>query len=132
MGTSPDGPIMASQRQIMKSKQRRRFLTLTGAILLVSAVLVLPGSAIAQDQLANPSAAQYDSPSGVLGSSTSGTSGTSSPSVANTPSAGKGNGHVGSLPFTGMDLAIVAGVALLLTGTGLALHRLSVPPRPRG
>lgn len=117
----------------MKSKQRRRFLTLTGAILLVSAVLVLPGSAIAQDQLANPSAAQYDSQGGVLGNSTSGTSGTSSPSVANTPSAGKGNGsQVGSLPFTGMDLAIVAGVALLLTGTGLALHRLSVPPRPRG
>jgi hypothetical protein len=115
----------------MKSKQRRRFLTLTGAILLVSAVLVLPGSAIAQDQLANPSAAQYDG--GVLGSSTSGTSGTSSPAVANTPSSGKGNGsQVGSLPFTGMDLAIVAGVALLLTGTGLALHRLSVPPRPRG
>jgi hypothetical protein len=116
----------------MKSKQRRRFLILTGAMLLVSAVLVLPGSAIAQDQLANPSSAQYQPQSDVLGSSTSGTSGTSSPSVANTPSAGKGsNGQIGSLPFTGMDLAVVAGVALLLTGTGLALHRLSVPPRPR-
>jgi hypothetical protein len=115
----------------MKSKQKRRFLTLTGAILLVSAVLVLPGSAIAQDQLANPAAAQYQPQGDVLGSSTSGTSGTSSPSVANTPSAGKGNDQIGSLPFTGMDLAVVAGVALLLTGTGLALHRLSVPPRPR-
>jgi hypothetical protein len=113
---------------MMKSKQRRRFFTLTGAILLVSAVLVLPGSAIAQDQLANPSAAQYEPQSDVLGSSSSGTS---SPSVANTPSGG-GNSQIGSLPFTGMDLAIVAGVALLLTGTGLALHRLSVPPRPRG
>jgi hypothetical protein len=113
---------------MMNSKKRRRILTLTGAMLLVSAVLVLPGSAIAQDQLANPSASQYQPQSDVLGSSTSGTS---SPSVANTASRGNGNGQTGSLPFTGMDLAIVAGVALLLTGTGLALRRLSVPPRPR-
>lgn len=116
----------------MNSKQRRRGFTLMGAILLIAAVLALPGSAIAQDQLANPSAAQYEPQGGVLGSNTSGGSG-SSPSVAGTPTGGNGNGsQIGSLPFTGMDLAIVAGVALLLTGTGLALHRLSVPPRPRG
>lgn len=112
----------------MKFKERRRFLSLTGAILLVAVALAVPGGAFAQDQLANPSAAQYEPQSDVLGGSTSGTS---SPSVANTPTGGN-NSQVGSLPFTGMDLAIVAGVALLLTGTGLALHRLSVPPRPRG
>jgi hypothetical protein len=114
----------------MKPKQRRRFFTSMGAILLVSAAMVLPASAIA-DQLANPSAAQYQPQGGVLGSNASGTSGPgSSPSVAGTPTGGNGNNsQIGSLPFTGMDLAIVAGVALLLTGTGLALHRLSVPPR---
>jgi hypothetical protein len=128
-GERPLTSDKASQRQMMNTKQRRRFLTLTGAMLLVTAVLVLPGAAMAQDQLANPSAAQYQPQSSVLGSSTSGTS---SPSVASTPSGGNGNSRIGSLPFTGMDLAIVAGVALLLTGTGLALHRLSVPPRPRG
>jgi hypothetical protein len=36
--------------------------------------------------------------------------------------------QIGSLPFTGMDLLIVSGVALVLTGTGLALRRLSIPP----
>jgi hypothetical protein len=112
----------------MNQKRRRHFLALTGAIMLVSVALAVPGAAIAQDQLSNPSAAQYEPQSQVQGASVSGTS---SPSVANTPTGG-GNGQIGSLPFTGMDLAIVAGVALLLTGTGLALHRLSVPPRPRG
>ena len=113
----------------MNSRHRRRFYSLTGAILLVAVALAVPGAAIAQDQLANPSAAQYEPQSQVQGAAVSGTS---SPSVANTPTGGNGNGQIGSLPFTGMDLAIVAGVALLLTGTGLALHRLSVPPRPRG
>jgi hypothetical protein len=123
---------MASQRRKkMKSKQRRRFIAMMGATLLVSAMLAVPGSAIAQDQLANPSSAQYEPQGGVLGNSSSGGNG-GSPSVSGTPTGGNGNGQIGSLPFTGMDLAIVAGVALLLTGTGLALHRLSVPPRPRG
>jgi hypothetical protein len=112
----------------MNPNQRRRFLTLMGATLLVSAALAVPGSAIAQDQLANPSAAQYEPQGDVLGGTASGSNG--SPSVSGTPTGGNGNSAgPGSLPFTGMDLAIVAGVALLLTGTGLALHRLSVPPR---
>lgn len=115
----------------MKSKKRRRFFALTGAILLVSAMAV-PVAAMAQDQLGNPSAAQYEPQSQVQGQTGSGNTGGpsgSSPSVAETPTGGGGNSQIGSLPFTGMDLGIVAGVALLLTGTGLALHRLSAPPR---
>jgi hypothetical protein len=111
----------------MNTKQRRRIFTLMGAILLVSAVLAVPGSAMAQDQLSNPSAAQYEPASQVSGATGSGGGTGSSPSVASTPTGGGGNSQIGSLPFTGMDLGIVAGVALLLTGTGLALHRLSVP-----
>jgi hypothetical protein len=115
----------------MNSKQRPRFLALLGALVLVSAAMAIPSSAIAQDQLANPSAAQYEPQSQVLGGTANGSGPGSSPSVAATPTGGNG-GQIGSLPFTGMDLAIVAGVALLLTGTGLALHRLSAPPRARG
>ncbi|MGZ5319887.1 MAG: hypothetical protein ACXWZW_02110 [Solirubrobacterales bacterium] len=45
--------------------------------------------------------------------------------------AGTGlNATIGSLPFTGMDLLIVGGVAFLLTGTGFALRRLSMPKGP--
>jgi uncharacterized membrane protein len=113
----------------MNSKQKHRVFAVMGALVLVTAALAVPSLAIAQDQLSNPSAAQYDG--GVLGGTESGGSGTGSPSVASTPSGG-GGGQIGSLPFTGMDLVIVAGVALLLTGTGLALHRLSVPPHSRG
>jgi len=113
----------------MNSKQKPRFLASLGALMLVTAALAVPGSAVAQDQLSNPSTAQYGPQSGVLGGTSSGGTG-SSPSVAGTPSGGHGS-QLGSLPFTGMDLVIVAGVALLLTGTGLALHRLSAPPLPR-
>jgi hypothetical protein len=116
----------------MNSKHNRRFLALIGASLLVAAVVAVPSSAFAQDQLANPSAAQYEPQSQVQGTTGSGGGGNgSSPAVASTPTGGGGSSQIGSLPFTGMDLGIVAGVALLLTGTGLALHRLSVPPNPR-
>jgi hypothetical protein len=114
----------------MNLNRKPRLIASMGALLLVTAALAVPGSAFAQDQLSNPSAAQYNPQAGVLGGTTSGNTG--SPSVAGTPSSGSGGGQVGSLPFTGMDLVIVMGVALLLTGTGLALHRLSAPPRPRG
>lgn len=114
----------------MNPKQRHRVFAVMGAVVLVSAALAVPSLAIAQDQLSNPSAAQYNPQGGVLGGTANGEN-TGSPSVAGTPSGG-GGGQIGSLPFTGMDLVIVAGVALLLTGTGLALHRLSVPPHSRG
>ena len=40
------------------------------------------------------------------------------------------DGNIGSLPFTGLDLLIVIGIVLLLTGTGFALRRLATPPGP--
>ena len=45
------------------------------------------------------------------------------------PAASGGEKRIGSLPFTGMDLLVVSGVALVLTGTGLALRRFSTPRR---
>ena len=78
-------------------------------------------AAIAQDAIDDPSSAQYDTPipdSGTAGASASGGGGDA------------GDGNIGSLPFTGMDLIILAGVALVLTGTGFALRRLSTPRGP--
>jgi hypothetical protein len=90
------------------------------SIALVAAFTVVP-VAVAQDS-SDPSSAQYDPPipeSAVAGSSASGGSG-GDPSGLNS--------NIGSLPFTGMDLLIVAGVAFVLAGTGFALRRLSTPP----
>jgi hypothetical protein len=89
---------------------------------IVAAFVAMPGAAIAQD---DPSSAQYNPPipqSGVAGGAEGGSSGDSGSGL---------NSSIGSLPFTGMDLIIVAGVAFLLTGTGFALRRLSTPRGPR-
>jgi hypothetical protein len=87
---------------------------------ILAAVLVVPGAALAQN---DPTSAQYNPPipdSGVAGGAAGG------------GDAGGGlNSNIGSLPFTGMDLIIVAGVAFVLTGTGFALRRLSTPRGPR-
>jgi hypothetical protein len=108
--------------------RHQRFLILV-VVSIVAALMIAPSVALAQDQLANPSSAQYE-PS-IPEQGTAGAVGGGGPSDGGS-AANEANGsgdNVGSLPFTGMDLMIVAGVALVLTGTGLALHRLSTPPR---
>src|SRR5687767_7072662 len=76
--------------------------------------MAVPAIAMAQGSSGAPSSAQYppNIPSGDPGGS---------------GSAGGLDSQIGSLPFTGMDLIILAGVALVLTGTGFALRRLSTP-----
>lgn len=108
----------------MRTLQTSRIsMLLVAAFLMVFAAAV--PAAVAQDSVDDPSAAQYDPP---LPADEGGTAGSSA-------SGGNGNSgldsNIGSLPFTGLDLLIVAGVALLLTGTGFALRRLSTPPGPR-
>jgi hypothetical protein len=94
-----------------------------------AAVVVPPAAALAQDALSNPSAAQYAPQSQVQGTSGNGPS--SGPTAGNTTAAPAAptatEGASGSLPFTGMDLAVVAAVALLMIVSGLALRRLSTP-----
>ena len=104
----------------MRNSWRSRISLLLIASFLAVAFAGVP-TAIAQDSSDDPSSAQYDPPipegEGTAGSSGSGGSG------------GSGlDSNIGSLPFTGMDLLIVVGVALLLAGTGFALRRLSSPP----
>lgn len=105
----------------MRNSWRSRITLLFVAAFLVGAMAGAP-AALAQ-ATDDPSSAQYDPPI-----SDEGTAG----SAASGGSANSGlDSNIGSLPFTGMDLLIVLGVALLLTGTGFALRRLSMPPGPR-
>jgi hypothetical protein len=103
-------------------KITRSRLGLVLVVAVVSAFAAVPVAA-AQDSSSDPSAAQYDPPipeaGETAGTSASGSSGSSGL-----------NSNIGSLPFTGMDLLIVAGVAFVLTGTGFALRRLSTPRGP--
>lgn len=107
-----------------------------GLLLLVGAVAafaVLPALALAQNPINDPSAAQYNPP--VLGEVEGGSGSGGANDAAADPPAASGqptglNANVGSLPFTGVDLIILAGVALVLTGTGFALRRVSAPRGP--
>lgn len=85
--------------------------------------LALPGASMAQSSIDDPTAAVYgDDDGGTTAAAVGGSS------VAEEPGDNDGlNGRIGSLPFTGMDLIILAGVALVLTGTGFALRRASMP-----
>jgi len=95
---------------------------------VIAAVAVAPATAFAQDALSNPSASQYEPKSQVQGTSTTGSAANNS--TDNTNRSGL-NGTVGSLPFTGMDVIVLAVVAAALIGTGVAMRRLSAPKAPK-
>jgi hypothetical protein len=111
----------------------RRFVFGVG----VCALLALPATAVAQDALSNPSAAQYQPQSQVQGDSggngpTSGptSEGPTASNTSNTAAAPTATeGASGTLPFTGIDAAVVGGVALFMIGSGLGLRWLSTPRR---
>jgi hypothetical protein len=95
----------------------------------VCTALVAPSAASAQDALSNPTASQYEPQSQVEGTSDTGSAPDNSGAVAqNTSGSGTSAASAGgTLPFTGMDLAVVAGIALLMMAVGFALRRLSAP-----
>jgi hypothetical protein len=94
-------------------------------IAVVGALAIGPATALAQDALSNPSSAQYEPQSQVQGTTTTGSA------AVNSSSGSNGGGSTGTLPFTGLDVAVLAAVALALVGTGIALRRLSTPKAPR-
>lgn len=103
----------------MRKLRHSRF----GLLLVLAALaafVAMPGVAMAQGSSDNPSDAVYtpNIPPGDEGDTAGG-------------SSGGLDSQIGSLPFTGMDMIILAGVALVLTGTGFALRRLSTPRGPR-
>ena len=108
-------------------KIKRSHLRIVLAVGVCVALMVPPATASAQDALSNPTASQYHPQSQVQGTSTNGSAANNS---AASPAATATNGASGILPFTGMDLAMVAGVALTMVAAGLALRRLSAPRTP--
>lgn len=109
-----------------------RALVAVGALVFALA-FPLQAAAQADDPLTDPTAAQYENPGpagdevGVNG----GGGGPGGDEVATGATGGDGGDEVltssagGSLPFTGFDAGILAAVALLLGGVGVALKRLS-------
>lgn len=105
------------------------------AMAVLAAAFVLPAQAFAQTNCANagtdPTAAQYCSISGVQaggdGNSPNNVKNVSASSVtpSGTTAAVETSSSSGSLPFTGLDVGILLMVAAVLTGTGLALRRLT-------
>jgi hypothetical protein len=87
------------------------------AILVV--VLVVAAPAFAQT-------ATQDGYSGTAGQVQAQVDDESSTPVAATTSGGDGGG--GSLPFTGLDVALLAGAGVLLAGAGLGMRRLTRAP----
>jgi hypothetical protein len=100
------------------------FLVVVG---VCAALLVPAATAVAQDALSNPSAAQYTPNSQVQGTDTNGSN--SGPAAANTAEAANTSaaGAGSTLPFTGMDLAVVASIALVMIAVGMGLRKLSEP-----
>jgi hypothetical protein len=99
---------------------------------ICAALVVPPATALGQDALSNPAADQYEPQSQVQGTATNGSNGPNGPTgpaAANTSNSTASAG--GTLPFTGMDMVVVAGTALTLIAAGFVLRRLSAP-RPPG
>lgn len=104
---------------------RKTKLSRFGMIVAVALVGAFAAAPMAVAQTDDPSSAQYNPPNIEEGTAGGGASGSGAGSEESGLSA-----SIGSLPFTGMDLLIIAAVALMLTGTGFALRRLSMPRDP--
>jgi hypothetical protein len=114
-----DQPVVYANGKGFQMEYLRRLCTRLQIIVMAGVTLAVPSTALAQDSLSNPAAAQYDPQSQIAATAASGSDATGL------------NGSLGSLPFTGMDLIVVFGTALLLIAAGLVLRKLSAPPRPR-
>lgn len=107
-------------------KHRRSPLSVFLTVALVAAFAAVPAAYGQGD----PLGAQYPTDGeGTSGVSAQGGDPPAPPAPAVAEETGLNN-NIGSLPFTGIDLLIVAGVALVLTGTGFGLRRLSSPRGP--
>jgi hypothetical protein len=85
---------------------------------LAAALLVLALAAPSAAIAASPSNSQYETQNHQI-SAGGGGGGPSAPS----------NSTIGSLPFTGLDVGVLALAAAALLGAGFALRRLSDPTR---
>jgi hypothetical protein len=111
-------PPRGKDRQIRNSRTLSTFLT---ALLAAALLGFAAGPAMAQD---DPTDAQYDPVNEVIDTEVaSGDQGAvGGASDPGDPGTGTGT-SVGSLPFTGLDVALASVVAALLIGTGLLMRR---------
>lgn len=114
------------KRELKMKRVSRIFL----AFLTAGLLLALPAGAVAApgDPASDPTASQYENPgSTVTQNDETVPSDDETVALVNTPTStdSGGGSSSGSLPFTGLDVGILALVALLLGATGLALRRFS-------
>ena len=88
-------------------------MLIVSAVMSVALLAALPAAAA---QASSPTSAQYDTTNYQLAAGGGG--GPSDPSAGNDP-------VISGLPFTGVDLVLLAVVALALLSAGIALQRLS-------
>ena len=89
-------------------------------VVLVVLALAAPAAAMAT----SPSHDQYDPKSQQIAATGSGGGGGGSATTSSS-----GGSTIGSLPFTGLDVGVLALAAVALLGAGFALRRLSDPAR---
>ena len=90
---------------------------IASAIVTASLLAALPGVAVAQ--ASSPTSAQYQDQQRLA-----------QQRIHQAATANPDPRVIGALPFTGDDLAPLAGVALALVGAGIALQRLSRTAKP--
>jgi hypothetical protein len=114
-GTEEGGATRRSRRG------RTRGIGIVLALTALVAIIAMPMQAIAQDVNSDPTAAQYRAPALLVSNEGSG----GGPPGGGPAGGSSVSGDSGTLPFTGLDVAALAAVALALTGTGFALRRLT-------
>jgi hypothetical protein len=100
------------------------------ALIVASLALAVPSAALGQSGTASPSNAQYQPTNQQIaaGGGGGGNSSPSGPSAANS-AGGSSGGGIGGLPFTGLDIGVLALAAVALVGSGVTLRRLTDPAR---
>ena len=111
--------------QAQASSTRARGLKAVLAVAMLSlALFAIPGQAFAGDPCNDPTTGQYSKGTQQCVAADLGAGGGGGGQPAErvaVPQASSGP----SLPFTGLDVAALAAVALALTGTGMVLRRLA-------
>ena len=119
------GSSIPAKMQTQASSPKARGLKAVLAVAMLSvALFAIPGQAFAGDPCNDPTQGQYAAGTQqcvAAGLGAGGGGGGQPAERVAVPQASSGP----SLPFTGLDVAALAAVALALTGTGMVLRRLA-------
>jgi hypothetical protein len=95
--------------------------TITSLVTVLALTLALTSTAFAQGASSDPYVDEGGQVQGQIGDEGTGGTGGTGEAAANTTSGDTG----GSLPFTGLDLSLIAGGGVLLLAAGIAMRRLT-------